>query len=55
MLYSHARDITGSDWHGAVISASDDRYRDLSSEAGPQEVPRSRMPKLKAEKGSVFT
>ncbi len=38
-----------------VIYAGDDRYRDLSDEAGPQEVLRSRMPKLKAAKGSVFT
>ncbi len=38
-----------------VISASDDRYRHLSSEAGPQEVQRSRMPKLKAATGSMFT
>ncbi len=38
----------------SVISASDDRYRDLSDEAGPLEVLPSRMPKLKAAKGSVF-
>ncbi len=42
-------------WDGIVISAGDDRYRDLSSEVGPQEVPRSRMPKLAAAKGNVFT
>ncbi len=37
-----------------VISAGDDRYRDLSDEACPQEVLRSHMPKVKAAKGSVF-
>ncbi len=37
-----------------VISAGNDRYWDLSSKAGPQEVSRSRMPNLKAAKGGVF-
>ncbi len=37
-----------------MIFASDNRYWDLSSEAGPQEVQRSQMPKLKAAKGSVY-
>ncbi len=37
-----------------VISADDDRYEDLSNEAGPLEVLQSQMPKLKAAKGSVF-
>ncbi len=41
--------------HGTtVISASDDRYRDLSDEAGPLEVLLSRMPKLKAATVSEF-
>ncbi len=38
----------------SVISAGDDRYWDISDEAGPLDVLRSRMPKLKAAKGSVF-
>ncbi len=38
-----------------VISAGDVRYRHLNSEAYQQEVLQSRMPKLKASKGSVFT
>ncbi len=36
-----------------MISASDDRYRDLSGEVGPHEVQRLRMPKLKVAKGSM--
>ncbi len=39
---------------GFVISASDNRYQDLSDEAGRLEVLRKRMPKLKSVKGSVF-
>ncbi len=37
-----------------MISAGGDRFQDLSDEAGPQEVQRLRMPKLKAAKGSVY-
>ncbi len=36
-----------------VISAGNDRYQDLNDEAGPLEVLRSRMLKLKAVKESV--
>ncbi len=37
-----------------VISVSNDRYQDLSDEAGPLGVLHSRMPKLKAANGSEF-
>ncbi len=39
---------------GIVVSAGNDRYREWSGEEGPQEVLWSRMPKLKAAKGSVY-
>ncbi len=54
-LNNTLRDKLISTGHGTnVISVSDDRYRDHSGEVGPQEVQQSRMPKLKAAKGSVY-